>query len=98
MTDYNDTELHPFAISSKSFNHELECDILKSTINDLVLDDGTVEFGDLLEILHRVLVQKTILIKETVEHASVDLLVFLHFRVTETLHDIDKLANLGVNL
>jgi hypothetical protein len=33
-----------------------------------------------------------------VEHAGVDLLVFLHFRGTETLHDIDQLANLGIDL
>ena len=98
VPDYNDPELHSLAVPPEGLYDELERDVLERAVDDLVLDDGAVEFRDLLQVLHRVLVQEAVLVEEAVEHAGVDLLVFLHFRGTETLHDIDQLANLGIDL
>jgi hypothetical protein len=48
---------------------------LQGPIDDLILDDGPVEFGNLLKILQGVLVEKAILIKEAVQHACIDFLL-----------------------
>lgn len=42
--------------------------------------------------------KEAILIEEAVKHACIDLLVFLHFGVAESLHGLNELSNLLINL
>lgn len=48
LSDYNHTEFHPLSVSAEGFNDKFECNFLQRAINNLILDDCTVKFGDLL--------------------------------------------------
>ena len=78
LTDDYHTELHSLAFASESFNYELESYFLQGAVDDPVLDYCTVELGYLLEILSWILVQEAVLVKQGMQHAGVDLLLFFN--------------------
>jgi len=96
--DDDDAETLAFAFSSEGFNHELKSDVLQDAVKQLVLNDCAEELCNLLKVLLRVPVQEPILIKETVEHAGVDFLLFNDLRFSEVLHRDNKLLDTSVDL
>lgn len=79
LTDDYHAELHSLAFASESFHYKLESYFLQGAVDDPVLDYCTVELGYLLEILSWILVQEAVLVKQGMQHAGVDLLLFFNF-------------------
>ena len=97
LFDDNDTEALSASLATEGFDDELESDVLQDVVKQLVLDNGTEQFGNLFQVLLRILVQETVLIKQTVKHASVDLLLLDDLRLFEVLHGHDQLLNTAID-
>jgi len=64
--DNDNSELLSSSIASESFDHKLEGDVLEHSVEEIVFDDCAEELGDLGQILLRVSVQESVLVKESV--------------------------------
>jgi hypothetical protein len=98
LSEYNDSEFHSLALPTECFNHKFEGNVLESAIYDLVFDNGPIELGNLLKILHWVLVKEAVLIEKAVKHASIDFLLFFQLRIAESLHYLDEFTDFLIDL
>ena len=86
-----------FSIPTESLYNELECDSLQHVVEKAILDYGTEEFGNFSEVDMRVLVQESVLIEESVEHARVYFLLFHDLRFLKALESDNQLLNAFVD-
>jgi len=73
--DDNDTKSLPFTVSPKSFDHKFESNVLKDSIKEPILDDGSKKLCNLGKILWWIPVKESVLIKQSMEHTGVYLLL-----------------------
>jgi len=90
LPDCYHTKLLSLAFSSDCLKSKLKGYVLQSAINDAMLNNSAKEFGNLFKILRRVSMQESVLIKQAVEHASIDFLFLTQFRIFEASHGLDK--------
>ena len=96
--DYNNAKHEPFAISSEGFNHEFQSNALQHRIQEVVLYNSSKQFSNLLQVWLRIFMQETIFIKQSMQHARVDLLLFDNLRFLEILQSYDQFLDPFVNL
>ena len=70
----------------------------KEHVKKFVFDDCAEQLCNLLKILLRVPMQEPVLVKETVQHASINFLLLDHLGLAEVLHGDNQLLNSDVNL
>ena len=71
---------------------------MQDVVEEAVLDYGSEEFGNLGQIDMWILVQETVLIKQTVEDTSVNFLFLHNLRLLEALQSNDELLNSLIDL
>jgi hypothetical protein len=98
LLDHNHTKHKSLSLSPEGLNHELQGYSLKHVVQKLVLDYSSKELGNPLQIILGVLVQESILIKQAMQHTSIDLLLFDDLRLLEVPQCHDQLLDPLVHL
>jgi hypothetical protein len=96
--DDNDAEFLPSVVSSEGFENKLESNLLQDPVKQVVSNNCPKKLGDLRQVLGRVSVQKAILVKEAMEHTSVDFLFFDDLRLLEVVHGHNQLFDSCVDV
>lgn len=96
--DDNDAKHEALTVPPKSLNHKFKSDTLQHVIQELVLDDSAEKLGDLSEVYVRVLMQEPVFVEETVQDASIDLLLLDHLGLLEALQCHDELLDPLIDL
>ena len=73
--DHDNSEHKSLAVPSERFNHEFQCNSLEDVVKQLILDDSPKELSYFLKIKLWVFVEESVLIKETMEDASINFLL-----------------------
>ena len=85
------------SISSESLVGKLKSDLKQSPVNNSILHNLTKQFCYFFQVLGRVLMQKSIFIKQTMKHASINFLFFFYVRCLKLLHSLNELLNSCIN-
>lgn len=95
---HDDTELLSTVVTSEGFVNKLQGNILKYTVQKVVLDDGSEKLCNLGEVLRWISMQEPVLIEEAMEHACVYLLLLYNLRFFKILHCSNQLIDSQINL
>lgn len=96
--DYDNSKALAFSFSSEGFNYEFKRNVLQDAVKQFVLNDGSKEFGNLLQVLLGVAVQESVFVEQAVKHASVDLLLLHNLWLPEILHRNNQCLDSCINL